>query len=99
WTGGRGAGCLAPATLALVEAAAVLGSGAGLTAAAILARVPDPLAALDEAAGRGLLLPAEHLGRRSVGFPHPLVRAAVLDGLGPARRAELHAGAARAAEA
>lgn len=89
----------APATLALVEAAAVLGSGVELTAAARLAGVTDPLAALDEAVKLDLLVPVERHGRRPVAFPHPLVRAAVHDELGPARRAVLHAAAARTAAA
>jgi DNA-binding CsgD family transcriptional regulator len=92
----RGTG---PATLALLEAAAVLGSGAELSVAARLAEVADPLAALDEAAKLDLLVPAERPGRRPVAFPHPLVRAAVYDGIGPARCAALHTAAARSAAA
>ena len=89
----------APATLALVEAAAVLGSGAELAAAARLGGVADPLAALDEAVKLDLLVPGDVGDRWPVSFPHPLVRAAVHDGLGPARRAALHLAAARLAEA
>jgi hypothetical protein len=89
----------APATLALVEAVAVLGSGAELSTAAQLSGVADPLGALDEAVKLDLLVPGDLGDRWPVAFPHPLVRAAVLDGLGPARRAALHAAAAGLAEA
>ncbi|MBE2320725.1 AAA family ATPase [Solirubrobacter sp. CPCC 204708] len=85
----------ADGTRALVEAAAILGSRPSLAVAAQLAGADDPLAALDEARAVGLLTwdGVDHLG-----FPHPLVPAAVVDGLGAARRAALHVGASELVE-
>ena len=78
----------------LVEAASVLGGNASLTTAAALARVDEPLSALEEAAIVDLLQPREEPGAWNVAFPHPLVQAAVYSQLGPHRRARLHADAA-----
>ncbi|MEJ2888207.1 ATP-binding protein [Actinomycetospora aeridis] len=84
----------APATSALVVAAAVLGESAPLTLAAAVAGLDDPSDALDEAVGLGLVeeLPGGPPAR--IGFVHPLVRAAVRGDLPPARRRALHAAAA-----
>ncbi|MFG1942105.1 AAA family ATPase [Nonomuraea sp. NPDC048826] len=74
---------------ALVAAAAVLGDRCALPDAAEIAGVADPLAALEEAIGAGLL--REEIGTGQVAFPDTLVRAAVYQAhLGPARRAALH---------
>ena len=85
--------CSAP-TRRLVEAVAVLGTTTPVSSAATLAGVPNLVAALDEAASVNLLHVREDLGIREVGFPHPLVRAAVYEQLGPMRRVQLHSAAA-----
>ena len=79
----------------LVVAASVLGTSCPLPLASRLGEVTDPLKALEQAAAAHLL--RDHLTavERLVAFPHPLVRAAVYHDLGPARRAGLHACAAR----
>ncbi len=82
----------------LVEAVAVLGMTAPLAAVSVLADVPDVVGALDEASAVGLLHVRDEIGVREVGFPHPLVQAAVYEQLGPRRRVELHAAAARVVE-
>ena len=85
-----------PPPARLIDAAAVLGPHCPLPLAATLAEVERPLEAVDEA---GRLRPAARCPRRSapwtLSFPHPLVRAAVYDALGPARRHALHIAAAR----
>jgi ATP/maltotriose-dependent transcriptional regulator MalT len=78
----------------LVTAAAVLGRRSPLGLAARVAGVERPGPALDEATGCGLLEAAHRSGSWEVGFPHPLVRAAVYDDLSPAERSALHARAA-----
>jgi DNA-binding CsgD family transcriptional regulator/tetratricopeptide (TPR) repeat protein len=81
-------------TRRLLDAAAVLGPRSPLPLVAGLGEVDDPVAAVDEAAGCELLAPStEHLPW-ALSFPHPLIRSAVLDVLGPARRTALHAAAA-----
>jgi DNA-binding CsgD family transcriptional regulator len=60
-----------------------------------LAEITDPLKALEQAASAHLLQEHPSAIERLVAFPHPLVRAAVYHDLGPARRASLHARAAR----
>ena len=87
-----------PPTRGLVEAVAVLGTTAPVGAAATLAGVPDLFAALDEASVVGLLQVREDFGIREVGFPHPLVQAAVYEQLGPLRRMQLHSAAAEFVE-
>ena len=87
-----------PPTRRLVEAVAVLGTTAPVAAAATLAGVPDLFAALDEASVAGLLQVREDFGIREVGFPHPLVQAAVYEQLGPLRRMQLHSAAAEFVE-
>jgi DNA-binding CsgD family transcriptional regulator len=90
----RLAACPADAE-SLVVAAAVLGTRCPLALASRLAELDDPLPALERAIHAHLLeeraTPIELL----IAFPHPLVHAAVYHDLGPARRAALHARAAR----
>ncbi|MGH9008716.1 MAG: AAA family ATPase, partial [Acidimicrobiia bacterium] len=83
-----------PAAEALVQAAAVIGHRGGLDLVFRLSGVDDPAGALEEALAARLLELVDVSGGRTVAFPHPLVRAAVYHGLGPARRAALHARAA-----
>ncbi|MEN8653348.1 ATP-binding protein [Streptomyces sp. 21So2-11] len=78
---------------ALVAAASVLGSHCALDRAAALARLTDPLPALEEAVAAGLL--TDRAGDPVVRFPHPLVHAAVYQQLGPVRRNALHLRAAQ----
>jgi DNA-binding CsgD family transcriptional regulator len=78
----------------LVDAAAVLGPHSSLTLAARLGGVADSLAAVDEAAGRDLLVPSSGQLPWTLSFPHPLIRSALYDALGPGRRAALHTAAA-----
>ena len=80
----------------LVAAASVLGVRCRLHQAAALAKLDDPLPALGQAVAAGLLV--EQSGGLGVGFPHPLVHAAIYQQLGPARRAELHTRAASVAD-
>ncbi len=82
-----------PAARGLVEAAAVLGAHASLASAAVLAEVEDVVPALDEAVEIGLVQIRDD-GLRDVAFAHPLVRAAIYEQLGPARRVQLHTRAA-----
>ena len=84
-----------PSARRLIEAGAVLGTTTSLTLAARLGDVPDPVDALDEAVEIGVLqVRREDAGVRDVTFSHPLVRAAVYEQLGPARRVQMHAMAA-----
>ncbi|MFI6737343.1 AAA family ATPase [Nonomuraea sp. NPDC050451] len=86
----------APAARGLVAACAVLGESSPLhVAAAVAGGVDEPLDALEEAVGAGLL---RELPGRLVGFAEPLARAAAYDGLGAGVRARLHLAAARLAE-
>jgi DNA-binding CsgD family transcriptional regulator len=79
----------------LVGAASVLGLPAPLRLAAQLAGISDPLPALEEALRAGLLCEESGSGQGPVAkFPHPLIRAAVYQDLGPTRRARLHKQAA-----
>ena len=81
-------------TRRLLDAAAVLGPRSPLPLLATLGEVLDAVTAVDEAAGCDLLTPATGQLPWTVSFPHPLVRSALLDALGPARRTALHAAAA-----
>ena len=83
-----------PDTRRMVDAAAVLGPHCPLPLAATLGEVEQPLPAVDEAVRHGLLQVSETQHPWLLSFPHPLVRAAVYDGLGPARRHALHLAAA-----
>jgi len=87
------AGCSGPARH-LVAAAAVLGTRCRLADAAALADLADPLPALEEAIGAGLLTEAPAVDGRCCEFPHASVRAAVYGCVGVAERAALHRQAA-----
>jgi DNA-binding CsgD family transcriptional regulator len=72
---------------------AVLGDGAGLSEAAALAGIPGERAAAAVAGlTRAAILEDEE---DALGFAHPIARAAVYAEIGPHRRAEMHAAAAR----
>ncbi|WP_420123263.1 AAA family ATPase [Nakamurella sp.] len=92
--GQRYAACR-PATQAFLDAVAVLGLHAPVWAAAGLAGTDDPVPAVDEATAHDLLRIRQDQGPWSVEFSHPLVRAALYDAIGPARRHALHRAAAR----
>ena len=82
------------ASARLLEAAAVLGLRAPLATAARIAEVDDPFEAaetVDPALAALAQGPELH-------FAHPLIRAAVYQGLSPSRRARLHAAAAAVIE-
>jgi DNA-binding CsgD family transcriptional regulator len=81
-------------TEALVVAVAVLGPECDLAAAAKLAGLGDPLAALQEAITHRLLIEPSHSGRRRCAFPHAIFRTAVYAAAGLSRRAALHRDAA-----
>ena len=85
---------LSPPAQDLVLAAAVLGSRCALSDAVRVAEVADPVAALDEAVGAGLLVNGPPGHPRDLAFPHVLVRAAIYADLSPARRHALHRRAA-----
>jgi DNA-binding CsgD family transcriptional regulator len=78
----------------MVQAAAVLGRSASLSAAAALAGLADPVHALDEAVRAGLVRQEQAADSNRVTFDHPLVHRAVYDSLGPALRRHLHQRAA-----
>ncbi|HEX8867229.1 MAG TPA: AAA family ATPase [Lentzea sp.] len=77
--------------VALAGAVAVLGSHADPWQAATLANVNDLPAAVEALVAANVIVTGEHLE-----FVHPVVREAVLTGLGPIARASLHARAATA---
>jgi DNA-binding CsgD family transcriptional regulator len=79
---------------ALTEAAAVLGVRSRLAQAVDLAGVPDAVAAVDSAHAAGLLRVSTAGAETWLEFPLPVLRAAVYQHLGPARRAALHTAAA-----
>jgi DNA-binding CsgD family transcriptional regulator len=85
---------LAPGAQDLVAAAAVLGQRSGLRNAAAVAAVRDPVAALDDAVAANVLEVTRGAATDAIGFPHPLVRAAVYGDLSPVRVRALHARAA-----
>ena len=89
----RWSGCSAAAR-DLVDAAAVLGMHSPLPQVASLAGLEEPLAPLDETTAAGLIAEPGPGTPVTVAFPHPLVRSAVHDSLGVARRSALHAAAA-----
>ena len=87
--------CASPsgaAATALVRAVAVVGDGASLAEAALLAEL-----AADEAAGAADVLIALGILRSAEGleFTHPIVREAVCAGIGAHERSQAHARAAR----
>ncbi|HEY2224303.1 ATP-binding protein [Actinomycetospora sp.] len=84
---------------ALVVAASVLGEACSPADAAALAQVAgpgavDPAAALDEGVRVGLLAERGDRPVTTIGFVHPLLRAAVYGDQSPARRRALHQAAA-----
>jgi len=74
----------------LVAAAAVLGAAAPLPEVASVAGVRDAAAALEEALATGLVTEAAGPGGRALTVPHPLLADAVVETLGPVRRAAAH---------
>ncbi|NJP90641.1 AAA family ATPase [Nonomuraea sp. FMUSA5-5] len=94
---GRLGACDDPAQR-LLTAAAVLGTSAPLHLVARMAGLTEPLPALEQLTGAGLLAEWRTGAGVSVGFPNPLVRAAVYHDLGPATRRRLHLQAASLVE-
>jgi hypothetical protein len=84
----------ADGTRRLVDAAAVMGMRSPLPLVAAVGEVTDPVLAVDEAVRRSLLIAQTARHPWELAFPHPLVRSAVYDALGPARRSALHVAAA-----
>ncbi|MFS8096227.1 AAA family ATPase [Lentzea alba] len=82
-------GRLPAEAVALAGAVAVLGSQADPWQAASLAEVKDLPAAVEALAAANVIVTGEYLE-----YVHPVVREAVLNGLGPIARASLHARAA-----
>ncbi|MDA0168467.1 AAA family ATPase [Solirubrobacter taibaiensis] len=78
----------------LIDALAILGISSPLDGAATLAEVSAPLEAVESATRTGLVLFDEHADELPLQFDHPLTRAAIYHGMGPATRARLHARAA-----
>ncbi|MFG1704750.1 helix-turn-helix transcriptional regulator [Nonomuraea sp. M3C6] len=74
----------------LATAAAVLGTSAPLHLVARMAELSEPLPALEQATGAALLVEWRTGAGVSLGFPNPLVRAAIYHDLGPATRRRLH---------
>jgi DNA-binding CsgD family transcriptional regulator/tetratricopeptide (TPR) repeat protein len=87
-------GTLSEAGRGLVTAAAVLGRRCFLAGAGKLAGLTDPLNALDEAVAAGLVVEDQSGSGAGIVFAHPLIHAAVRDGISPARRRRLHSAAA-----
>jgi DNA-binding CsgD family transcriptional regulator len=85
---------LPPDGASLTEAAAVLGVRSPLALAAELAGVTDVVAAVDSAHAAGLLRVSTAGADTRLEFPLPVLRSAVYQHLGPARRAALHTAAA-----
>jgi DNA-binding CsgD family transcriptional regulator len=83
-----------PETERLVVAMAVLGRRASIELAAQLADIEQPLVSLEQAIAARLLEEQRTAIERLIGFPHPLVQAAVYRDIGPARRSMLHSRAA-----
>ena len=82
---------------ALVAAASVLGERFPASVAAALAGIGEPAAAFQEAVEAGLLddVPEPAGTAPAFRFPHPLVRSAVYQDLGPSLRSQLHGAATR----
>ena len=75
----------------LARAAALLPDGSLVDLVAAVAGVEHPRQALEELSSTpAILIPTEGPRGWTVSFPHPLVRAAVYDDLGPHARATLH---------
>ncbi len=94
---------LGPAATAFTQAVAILGEDADPTQAAALARleVDEAFGAISQLATMEILRPLKPSTkatgdfRRTLGFVHPLVRAAVYEGLSEAERIQAHACAAQ----
>ena len=82
----------------LVIASSVLGLQSPLSVAHRLAGVDDPLRAVEDAIGAGLLETRQLGTRLGVAFPHALTRSAIYHDVGPARRRDLHLLAAELVE-
>lgn len=91
---GRLSAC-SPEARALVEACSVLGVRSSLQMAAALARLDNPVEALDEAVEVGLLHSTDKINIWDVAFPHPLVQAAVYEHVSPTNRVRLHRAASQ----
>ncbi len=89
---------LSDAARGLLDAVAVLGSHSTLETAAALADIANPAAALDQAVAAGLLRIEKRAGVPVVVFSHPLYLSAAYDGIGLARRSQLHWRAAELAD-
>jgi DNA-binding SARP family transcriptional activator len=89
---------LGPEVRAALEAGAVLGTSFELEVLAAWEPVENGIAAPLDRACEAELIRAESGAPGVYSFAHALVRAAVYDSLGPARRVELHRAAARAIE-
>jgi DNA-binding CsgD family transcriptional regulator len=83
-----------PRTARLLSAAAALGGVSPLRTVADVGEVEDPRDALEEAVHADLATATHRDGEWLVGFPHPLIRSAIYEGIGPATRARLHRRAA-----
>ncbi len=76
----------------LARAAALLPDGSAIDLVAAVAEVEHPQQALEELSrSPTILIHTESASGWTVRFPHPLMRAAVYDDLGPHARANLHA--------
>ncbi len=76
----------------LARAAALLPDGSAIDLVAAVAEVQHPEQALEELSrSPTILIHTESSSGWTVRFPHPLMRAAVIDDLGPHARARLHA--------
>jgi ATP/maltotriose-dependent transcriptional regulator MalT len=87
-----------PDVRALVEAVAILEPPVALPEAAALVEVDSVLEALDDCQRLFLLCSVERLGSLVLTLPDPMIRAAVLTAMGPARRSAMHARAALVVE-
>ncbi|EGD53368.1 LuxR C-terminal-related transcriptional regulator [Gordonia neofelifaecis] len=85
-----------PETRSLIEAIAVLNAPESLGAAVRLAGVNDVLAAVDEAVGTGLVRPPAAVGPAASALApaSPVVRAAIVEVIGPRRAGLMHERAA-----
>ncbi|MCX4820927.1 AAA family ATPase [Streptomyces sp. NBC_01142] len=88
----------APRTRRLVGAVSVIGMSSPLHIAAQVGGVEEPLEALTEAMDRELLEEGPVGAMPRAVFPHPLLRAAVYQGVEPAERSRLHTRAAALAD-
>ncbi|MFC6085964.1 helix-turn-helix transcriptional regulator [Sphaerisporangium aureirubrum] len=77
-------------TRRLVRAASVLGESCLLRHAGVVAGLPDPLDAVEDAVTHHLLTCRYAGGEAGVAFPHPLTRASVYQAIGPRERARAH---------